>query len=256
LDDDPLSQFCIHTLEREGVDCSALLHQAGARPIHAYIVVDATTGSRTILFTTAGSQMLPAARISEKLVLNSKALLVDMMSGEAGLHAARIARRHGIPVVGDLENLQYPFASQVIAEVDHLILGRAFAAELSGCTEPAESATALAAQPGRACAVVTAGAQGCWYSADGQAAQRFPAFPVTAVNTTGCGDVFHGAYAASLVRGDSLEQRIKIASAAAALKAASSGGVAGIPHRTEVDAFLQSSYHESGISPQGFATRE
>jgi sugar/nucleoside kinase (ribokinase family) len=54
---------------------------------------------------------------------------------------------------------------------------------------------------------------------------------VTVVDTTGCGDVFHGAYAAGLSRGLALPERIRFASAAAALKARGRGGQAGIPTR-------------------------
>jgi sulfofructose kinase len=61
---------------------------------------------------------------------------------------------------------------------------------------------------------------------------------VRAVDTTGCGDVFHGAYAAALARGDELGQRIRFAAAAAALKATRPGGQAGIPTRAAVGAFL------------------
>jgi sugar/nucleoside kinase (ribokinase family) len=65
-----------------------------------------------------------------------------------------------------------------------------------------------------------------------------PAFPVNVVDTTGCGDVFHGAYAAALAANFPLEKRLKFASAAAALKAQVRGGQAGCPSRTEVEAFL------------------
>jgi sulfofructose kinase len=58
------------------------------------------------------------------------------------------------------------------------------------------------------------------------------------VDPTGCGDVFHGAYAATLAQGLDLVERIRWASAAAALKATRAGGQAGIPARTAVEEFL------------------
>jgi sugar/nucleoside kinase (ribokinase family) len=57
-------------------------------------------------------------------------------------------------------------------------------------------------------------------------------------DTTGCGDVFHGAYAAALARDVPLSQRIDFASAAAAMKATTSGGQTGIPDRAAVERFL------------------
>ena len=56
-----------------------------------------------------------------------------------------------------------------------------------------------------------------------------PAYPVEVVDTTGCGDVFHGVYAATLARGFDLAARIRWASAAAAIKATACGGQSGIP---------------------------
>jgi sugar/nucleoside kinase (ribokinase family) len=61
---------------------------------------------------------------------------------------------------------------------------------------------------------------------------------VNALDTTGCGDVFHGAYAAGLARGMDVEDRIRFASAAAALKATKHGGQSGIPKRSTVEKFL------------------
>ncbi len=90
---------------------------------------------------------------------------------------------------------------------------------------------------GRALVAITDGAEGCWWSEDG-AVRHLPAFPVAAVDTTGCGDVFHGAYASAIVRGLPAEARLRYASAAAALKATRSGGQAACPTAAEVDAFL------------------
>jgi sulfofructose kinase len=87
---------------------------------------------------------------------------------------------------------------------------------------------------------VTGGAAGCWY-ADAETVdhpRRLAAPAVDVVDTTGCGDVFHGAYCAALAEGQSLEQRVRFASAAAGLKATEEGGQAGIPRRDAVERFL------------------
>jgi sugar/nucleoside kinase (ribokinase family) len=86
--------------------------------------------------------------------------------------------------------------------------------------------------------VVTNGSEGCWYTADGQTALYQPAFPVEPADTTGSGDVFHGAYASALARGSPLPERIRFASVAAAMKATARGGQAGIPTREKVEKAL------------------
>jgi sulfofructose kinase len=93
--------------------------------------------------------------------------------------------------------------------------------------------------PDRACCVVTAGERGCWYAERDGEVHHFPAYQVEVVDTTGCGDVFHGAYAASIARGEPVPTAIRIATATAGLKATQPGGRSGIPTRAAVEAFLK-----------------
>ena len=87
--------------------------------------------------------------------------------------------------------------------------------------------------------LVTCGADGSWYrGAANDEPRHQSAYRVQVVDTNGCGDVFHGAYASALARGLGLSERLRIASAAAALKASHRGGQAGIPTLAAVEAFL------------------
>jgi len=127
---------------------------------------------------------------------------------------------------------------QLLDLSDHLIMSRNFATRLTGASSP-EKAVRKLGRPDRAAAVVTCGAEGCWYLAQDRTTPKHqPAFKVNAVDTTGCGDVFHGAYAFALAQGVPLEERIRLAAAAAALKATRLGGQAGIPSLTAVRRFL------------------
>ena len=64
------------------------------------------------------------------------------------------------------------------------------------------------------------------------------AFPVDALDTTGAGDVFHGAFALALAEGADHATAFRFASAAAALKCTRPGARAGIPHRPDVERLL------------------
>ena len=68
--------------------------------------------------------------------------------------------------------------------------------------------------------------------------QHVPALKVNVVDTTGCGDVFHGAYAASIARGEDIPRAIQVATITAGIKAASPGGRNGIPDRAKVETVL------------------
>ncbi len=245
LGTDELSQFVRRRFEEEGIDLSLVRRRPEARPIHSIILVDQSRHTRTIIYDLQGAYGAEPDWPEEAVIRASRVLFVDHFGMEGMIRAARIARAAGVPVVADLEHDRHPRFGELLALVDHLIVSQAFAQRLTGCADPAAAVEALWA-PGREAVVVTCGAAGGWYlggdSPGGGPAGRvrpYPAFPVKVVNTTGCGDVFHGAYAAALARAVPLDDRIRYAAAAAALKATQPGGQAGIPDRQAVEEFLR-----------------
>lgn len=238
LGDDDLSRFSLDELRREGVDCSPVLRQPDARPRYSAILVDRSTGRRTVLSVKEGWTPAPPAHIAAVLRMGCRVLLVDHVTAAEVRGAVRRARSRGIPVVADIERPDAPGVTELLPWVDHLIVGERAARLLTGGADPAAAARELGR--GRDCAAVTAGEGGCWFYARALArdVQYQPAFRVPTVDTTGCGDVFHGAYAAALARGETIAGALCIAAAAAALKATQEGGRAGIPDAARLAAFL------------------
>ncbi|HYW81366.1 MAG TPA: PfkB family carbohydrate kinase, partial [Thermoguttaceae bacterium] len=151
-----------------------------------------------------------------------------------------IAMDSRVEVVADFERDPGGPFGDLMALIDHLIVSRRFARELTGEDDPAHAAEKLWTERRKA-VVITCGEQGCWYlgkETDGRT-RHCPAFPVEVVDTTGCGDVFHGTYAARLVEQSPLADRITFASATAALAARQPGGQAGCPTLATVEAFLE-----------------
>jgi len=234
------SVFVRDTLERAGVDTRHAVIRPEARPIHSTIIVDEGGRTRTVLFDLGGSSGADPDAPADEPIRASRVLFVDHYGVEGMTRAARIARANGVAVVADFERHEYPGFDQLLELVDHLIVARDFAARLTGENDPATAARKLWSGR-RDTVVVTAGDQGSWYvSADRVAPVHQTAFVVPVVDTTGCGDVFHGAYAAALARGLPVAERLRFASAAAALKATRTGAQAGIPDRRAVEAFLAS----------------
>jgi ribokinase len=175
--------------------------------------------------TEPGDEVLRACRV----------LFIDQWGMAGNLRAARVARSVGAAVVADFEDAGSLLFREVLDLVDHLVLGEKFAREITGERDAVGAARALW-RADRAAVIVTCGARGCWsVSAERSlTAAHHPALVVKATDTTGCGDVFHGAYAASLARGDALAARIRFAAAAAALKARQGE----IPRLAELQEFL------------------
>lgn len=239
LGDDEDSTFVRHALEAEGVDLCEVVRHRDARPVHAWVVVEEETQSRTILYDVSGADGADPRRPTRKVIQSARVLLVDRWGMDGMIRAARLARRAGRPVVGDLENNSVDRFEELLALADHLIVPEAFVKRWCGMRSPARGLTRLWRND-RAVVIVTCGRKGCWVLAgEHEPPFHVPAFAVEVVDTTGCGDVFHGAYAAALARGLPLAERVRWASAAAALKATRLGGQAGIPTLPELRRFLR-----------------
>ena len=236
-----LSDFTREALEREGITVGGPDGYPDAEPFSSIILVDRSSGERTILSSAAKVVIPQVADVPEELIAQSNALFVDHLGPEATRHACEIARRRGVPSIADVERIDESLASSGALElIDHLIVPLRVAQQHTGEAEPHAAVRALARAP-RACTAVTDGPRGCWYvegSADEPVGHQ-PAFPVEVVDTTGCGDVFHGAYAAGIVWGWPVAQVVLFAAAAAALKALHPGAQAGAPTCEAVERFIE-----------------
>lgn len=243
LGDDELSQYVMDHFGREGIDLRYRARRADARPAYSTVVVDQQRKTRTVFASLEGALGADPQLPEADLIRAARVILVDHHGLEGTIRAAQIARSSGVSVVADVERDPGGPFDEMLKLVDHLIVSERFARQRTGQPDPIRAAQGLW-HPGAAAVVVTCGAAGCWYlDAPSALARHAPAFPVEVVDTTGCGDVFHGAYAAALARGHDLPQCVVFASAAAALKATRHGGQAGIPDLVTVEEFLRIRSH-------------
>lgn len=234
---DETSRQVAQILQAEAIDTSLVSWRPDAAAIRSTIVVDQNAGTRTIFFRRPGLVGAPSDAPPENEIANSRVLLIDHYGGAGNVRAVEIARRCGVPVVADFERFNVPNWNEFFPRVDHLILSQGFAEKLCGESAPARAARALW-HPDRKIVIVTAGAAGC-VAFDGLSLTRVDAYPTEIVDTTGCGDVFHGVYAATLAWAWPLEKRLQWASAAASLKARHVGAQAGIARFGEVEALVE-----------------
>lgn len=232
------SAFLQRTLETEGVDVQHAQRQDGVTPIRTTILVDTKANTRTILYDLAGTRSAPQDT-PESVIQSAKILYVDHYGIEGMLHAAKVAKTSGIPIVGDFEHAGGPGFSELLPLVDHLILSFPFAKSITNVDSPEAAAHALW-HPEREAVAITWGTRGSWYVTKDSpnSVNHQPAFQVPVVDTTGCGDAFHGAYMAALVEGLEPRGRFEFASAAAALKASQPGAQRGMPNRAQLQEFL------------------
>ena len=167
--------------------------------------------------------------------IHPRVILFDGHEPELSLVLLREARAKGIKTVLDAGSLNRGTAL-LFDKVDYPVCSERFAYDFTGAALPDSAMDRLISHT--PCVVITLGRDGLiWRNAGGGG--RIPAFPVEAVDTTGAGDVFHGAFAGSLALGKKWEEILMYSSAAAALCCSRFGARTGIPSGAEVDRFLR-----------------
>jgi sugar/nucleoside kinase (ribokinase family) len=231
-------------LESEGVDTSQAPSRASGEQAVSVILVDEDTGQRSILYDSGEMQEMSPAEVPNELVASARALHLDGAHLEAAYQAAEIARQAGVVVsfdggAGEL----WAGAERLLPLVDLMIVARHFAEQHTGQADPLQAGPALLETYRPHQVVITDGPRGCWFwdETPRPAAQHLyqPAFPTDVVDTTGAGDVFHGAYLYAFLQGWPPRCCLAFAAATAALKCRALGGRAGIPKRPQVEAALE-----------------
>ncbi|MCX5752129.1 MAG: PfkB family carbohydrate kinase [Candidatus Krumholzibacteria bacterium] len=233
--DDPFGERMLEELRREDVDASAVIVEPGATSQYAFIMVDAATAARTILWTRGSVSPLKAHEVNLDLVRSARGLFIDDLEPEAALVAAKAARKAEIPVLIDAGSLREG-VRELLPLCDYIIASELFAEQISGSKNLRAALETLGAFGPKA-SVVTLGEKGCAYLSGAEVVD-VPGFAVKAVDTTGAGDVFHGAYLFAVLEGLDTMRACVFANAVAALKCRRLGGRAGIPSLSEALAFL------------------
>ncbi|MBR0658055.1 sugar kinase [Neoroseomonas oryzicola] len=235
---------------REGVDASTVIRRPDAPTGIYFVTHDAPghhftfyrTGSAAALFTP---QEVPqkAIRAARILHLSGISQAISPSACDAGFRAIEVARAAGVKVSYDTNLRLRLWPAARAAAVIHAAIGMADialpslddATALTGLTDP----DAVADFYLRLCPLVLlkCGAAGCLVATrDGRT--RIPGRKVQAVDATGAGDTFAGAFLARTLAGDDAVAAARYANAAAALSTTGYGAVAPIPRAAAVRALL------------------
>jgi sulfofructose kinase len=231
---DPVATTILDELRRFGVDCTHVRRIAGRSSSLSAIVVD-ERGERMIV-NYADPQMPVAADWLDAIdFADFDAVLGDSRWPEGSAAALRRARTLGKPAILDADS---PMNSQQALAIGatHVAFSEPGLREFTGETD-ANTALKIAQQRTGNWCCVTLGGRGVSYY-DGHELHHETALTVTARDTAGAGDVWHGAFALALAEGADEQQAVRAASAAAACKVQRIGGRAVIPTRAERDRLL------------------
>jgi sulfofructose kinase len=248
IGDDPSGRLQRDEMERAAVD-SHWIVTPNCQSQSSFILVDETTGERTILWRRDSRLELRPDEIRREWVTQSRLLHVDGHDCAGATAAARWARAARIPVTADLDNL-YTGVEVLLENVDYLISSREFPARLSGENNLLNSLPALSRRFGCRVAAATLGAEGvlAW---DGLMFHYSPAFEVEPVDTTGAGDIFHAGFAYAVVQGWKLPQALEFSCAAAAAACTAPGARGGIASLDQIKDMIRNGQRRPAAYSQG-----
>jgi sulfofructose kinase len=211
--------------DRQGIEAH-LVEVPGCPSQMAFILVDESSGERTILWQRDARLDLTPSEIPRAWITTTRLLHVDGHPCAPASAAAQWAREAGAIVTADIDNL-YDGIELLLEHVDYLIGAREFPCRLTGIEDFFEALPQILRRFN--CHVVgcTLGCDGVliW---DGSVFRYAPAFRVAAIDTTGAGDVFHAGFCYSLLRGWTLDYCLDFGCAAAALNCMHLGARGGI----------------------------
>ena len=237
--DDERGRIQMDSLRASGVDIRHVQQRANCPNQSAYIVVDESTGERTILWNRPDCLTIAPSEIGPDQITCARLLHIDGHDTAAVEHAARIARGNGIPVTVDVDTIYAGF-DRVLPLVDYLVSSTEFPARWTGIAEdPCAALIAIQRANGMRVAAMTLGAHGALAYADG----RFhysPGFVVNCIDTTGAGDVFHGAFCYSVLQQMPIGEALEFSNAMAALNCTAAGARGHIAGLEETRQLMQS----------------
>jgi sulfofructose kinase len=235
ISDDYFGGLIKDDLTSESVNIDHLVVENGKRSQFAFIVIEKKTGKRTVLWSRATVTPLREDEINRNVISAAKVLHLDGLMLESSLEAAKCARDAGVTVVVDPgSRREDPLA--LVKFADYFIASEDFTSQYCNGNDPKAAAMELLKQ-GAKTVIVTMGEKGSICVSKGNYFYQ-PAFRINPVDTTGCGDVFHGAFIFGLLQDLDLNKTVRFASATAALKCREIGGRKAIPVLSDVEEFL------------------
>ena len=233
---DEAGRFQLQSLREEGVDVKYAGVVRGATTQFGLIVVDQATGERTVFWDRDKRLAVTPQELKPEAITSAKILHLDGCDAAACAQAAKWARKAGIPVVADLDTV-YKKVEQIFPLIDYLIASANFLPAVTGHNDPFLVLEYMAREYKIRAPGMTLGRDGALVYTDG----RFyysPGFVVETVDTTGAGDIFHGAFAYGLIQGWPIEQILDFSNAMAGLNCTRVGARGGIAKRAEAEKLM------------------
>lgn len=222
------------------VDAGIAAHHVRRVPTEtgqAFIVVADSAENTIIVASGANAEMTALTPAERESISSSTVLLMQLeLPLELVMEASRVAHDSDTTIMLNAAPAR-ALPDELIDCLDYLLVNEHEACLLGENPTLAKASALLAARVPHL--IVTLGAEGSILYRDGREVAAIPARQVEAVDTTGAGDTFCGAFATAIAEGGSLEDAAEFATAASALSVQTVGAVPSIPSRSLIEATLE-----------------
>jgi sulfofructose kinase len=235
--DDERGRIQLESLRGEGVDIQHVQLRRNCANQSAYIVIDRSTGERTVLWRRDDGLRIDPEQILPEQIACARLLHIDGHDTPAVARAAAIARGLGIPVTVDVDTVYHGF-DRVLPNVDYLVASSEFPTAWTGQDDPFKALELMQREYGMKVVAMTLGAHGALARENGEFFYS-PAFVVNCVDTTGAGDVFHGAFCYAVLQEMPMRDALEFSNAMAALNCTALGARGGIRGLEEIRGLMK-----------------
>lgn len=231
-------RFGLQSLQDEHVNVEFAEVIEGAANQVAFIVIDAGSGERTIIWDRDERLSYRPDEAPIEFATKGRILHIDAHDPPACAVMARAARNAGVIVTSDIDNI-YEGLPDLLPLIDVLITSSEFPHRLTGISDLRAALIETGSRYGCGIVGATLGARGAIVYSEGEFLES-PAFEVPGGcrDTTGAGDAFHAGFICGMLRDEDLDACMKLGNAVAALKCRKLGGRAALPSADELQGFL------------------
>lgn len=242
LSDDNGGKFLKEDFRKYGVETKYIDVKSGYRSFASVLWLCADTATRTCVFDKGNLPPLVLNDTQKQAIKNAELLMVDGNEMDAAVEGAKIARENGVKVLYDCGGL-YEGVERLLALTDIMIPSEEFSLGHTGCNTAEEAAKKLYETYHPEVVVITQGKKG-GIIYDGKEITAYPIYPAVVVDSNGSGDVFHGAFAAGIVKGFDYLKCCHFSSAVSGLKCTGVGARESVPDFETVKKYLKENGYE------------
>jgi sugar/nucleoside kinase (ribokinase family) len=239
------SKFIINELKSIGVSCDEIIIEPGAKASLASVLIRKSDGARAIRFVRSTAKALSDGAITKEIISQHKIIHCNGRHLNACLKAASECKAVNSERVMSFDGGAGRYRKELLPlmkVIDIAIVAKDFALKLSGLNDLNSEVWSCMKEafPKAEILGITDGIKGSWFLNEDETTFHQPAYSVPlTVDTTGCGDVYHGAFLNGILRNLSVEESAKMASAAGALNAMKMGGRGNLVNHDRLNLFLE-----------------